>query len=92
MPRIALSIEQKKAYKVKDLKGWVRHQMKLSGKKQKDIAEALGISQPQISKMLKVSVKKGERATADPFTYGDLLTLCDLFEVSDTEKQRLLTL
>ena len=50
MPRVALSIEQKKAYKVKDLKGWVCHQMKLSGKKQKDVAEALGISQPQMSK------------------------------------------
>lgn len=91
MPRIALSIEQKKAYKVKDFKGWVCHQMKLSGKKQKDIAEALDLSQSQISKMLKVA-KKGERVTEDPFSYGDLLTLCNLFEVSDVEKQRLLTL
>lgn len=92
MPRVALSIEQKKAYKVKDLKGWVCHQMKVTGKKQKEVAEALGISQSQISKMLKVSVKKGERVTADPFTYGDLLILCNLFDVSDVEKQRLLTL
>lgn len=91
MPRVALSIEQKKAYKVKDLKGWVCHQMKVTGKKQKEVAEALGISQPRISSMLKVA-KKGERVTADPFTYGDLLTLCNLFDVSDEEKIRLLTL
>lgn len=91
MPRVTLSLEQKKEYKVKDLKGWGCHQMKVTGKKQKEVAEALGISQPRISSMVKVA-KKGERVTADPFTYGDLLILCDLFDVSDEEKIRLLTL
>lgn len=91
MPRVALSLEQKKAYKVKDFKGWVCHQMKLSGKNQTEVAKALGISQPRLSGMLKIP-QKGERVTADPFTYGDLLTLCELFSVSDEEKIRLLTL
>lgn len=91
MPRVALSLEQKKAYKVKDFKGWVCHQMKLSGKNQTEVAKALGISQPRLSGMLKIP-KKGERVTDDPFTYGDLLTLCELFSVSDEEKIRLLTL
>lgn len=91
MPRVTLSLEQKKAYKVKDLKGWVCHQMKLSGKTQTEVAKALGLSQPRISSMLKIP-KKGERVIADPFSYGDLLTLCDLFNVSGEEKEKLLTL
>ncbi len=28
----------------------------------------------------------------DPFSYGDIVTLCNLFGVSDEEKIRLLTL
>lgn len=91
MPRVALNLEQKKAYKVKDFKGWVCHQMKLSGKNQTEVAAALGISQPRLSLMLKIP-KKGERVTADPFSYGDLLILCDLFDIPDEEKIRLLTL
>lgn len=91
MPRVALSLEQKKAYKVKDFKGWVVKQMKLSGKKQKGVAEALEISQPRISSMLKIT-GNGEKVTADPFSYGNLLILCDLIKVSDEEKIRLLTL
>lgn len=91
MPRVAFSIEQKKAYKVKDFKGWIVKQMKLSGKNQTEVARALGISQPRLSSMLKIP-KKGERATADPFSYGDLLILCKLFDVSGEEKEKLLTL
>ncbi len=93
MPRVALSLEQRKEYKMKDLKGWVHHQMKLSGKNQTEVAKALGISQSRLSGRLRIA-KKGEtgKVTADPFSYGDLLILCNLFEVSDAEKQRLLTL
>lgn len=87
---MALSLEQKKAYKVKDFKGGVK-QMKLSGKKQKDVAEVLEISQPRISSMLKIA-GNGEKVTADLFSYGNLLILCDLIKVSDEEKIRLLTL
>ncbi len=88
MPRVAI---KKKDYKIIDLKGWVVHQMKMSGLKQSDVAEALGISQPRISAMLKIP-KQGERIPVDVFTYGDLLTLCELFGISDEEKQKLLTL
>ena len=88
MPRVAI---KKKEYKILDFKGWIVHQMKMSGLTQYDIAEALGISQPNVSRMLKVP-KRGERVEIDVFTYGDLLTLCELFEVSDEEKIRLLTL
>ena len=91
MPRVALSIEQKKAYKVKALKGWICYQMKMNGLVQDDIAKALSISQPRVSSMLKIP-KKGERVTEDPFSYGDLLILCNLFGVSSEEKERLLTL
>ncbi len=88
MPRVAI---KKKDYKILDLKGWVVHQMKMSGLKQSDVAEALGISQSRVSVMLKIP-KRGERIPVDVFTYGDLLTLCELFGVTDEEKQKLLTL
>ena len=88
MPRVSI---KKKEYKILDLRGWICHQMKMKGLKQADIAKALGRSQPRISVMLKVP-KKGEKISLDVFTYGDLLTLCELFEVSDEEKIRLLTL
>ncbi len=89
MPRVSA---KRKEYKVKDLKGWVVMQMKLHGMNQADVAKALGLSQPQISNRLKISKKRGERVTTDPFSYGDLLTLCELFDVSGEEKQRLLTM
>lgn len=88
MPRVAI---KKKDYKILDLKGWIVHQMKMTGLTQYDLADALNLSQPRISTMLKIP-KRGEKIPIDVFTYGDLLTLCELFGVSDEEKQRLLTL
>lgn len=88
MPRVAI---KKKEYKIIDLKGWVVHQMKMTGLNQSDIAEALGVSQPRVSVMLKIP-KRGEKMPIDVFSYGDLLTLFELFETPDDEKQRLLTL
>lgn len=88
MPRVSI---KRKEYKVIDLKGWVVHQMKLAGMRQTDLAKALGISQSRVSVMLKVP-RKGEKIPVDVFSYGDLLTLCELFGTSDEEKQRLLTL
>lgn len=88
MPRVSI---KKKEYKILDLKGWIVHQMKMTGLNQSDLAEALGISQPRVSIMLKIP-KRGERMPVDVFTYGDLLTLCELFGVSGEEKQKLLTL
>lgn len=87
MPRIA---SKKKDYMIKDLKGWIVCQMKVNGLRQEDVAKELGISQSRLSVMLKVP-RKGE-PPSDPFSYGDLLTLFKLFDVSDEDKQRLLTL
>lgn len=88
MPRVAI---KRKDYKLLDLKGWICHQMKLKGLRQSDIADALGLTQPQISQRLKIP-KHGEKVNIDTFSYGDLLTLCDLFGASDEDKQKLLTL
>lgn len=91
MPRIAA---KKKDYKVFDLKGWIEGQMRIHGINQKQVGEALGISQPQVSYLLKVPKKEKDRTLnrMDVFTYGDLLTLFELFDTPDEEKIRLLTL
>ncbi len=88
MPRVTA---KKKEYKILDLKGWITHQMKMMGLKQSDVAEALGISQSRVSVMLKVPTRE-EKVPVDVFSYGDLLTLCELFKTSDEEKMKLLTL
>lgn len=95
MPRSALSMEQRKEYKVKDFKGWVVKQMKLNRKRQADVAEALGISIGRVSQMLKIpdpKKDKGKHITEDPFSYGQVLILCEFFGVDGEEKKRLLTL
>ena len=93
MPRIALSLEQKKEYKLKDFKGWVIKQMHLNHKTQADVAEALGLSVGRISQMLKIPDPKkdrGKRITADPFSYGQVLILFELFNVTDEEILKLM--
>lgn len=95
MPRVVLNSEQKKDYKLKDFKGWVHKQMKLNGKRQADIAVALGVSNGRVSQMLKnydPKKEKGKGGEKDPFSYGQVLTLCDYFGASDEEKKSLLTL
>ena len=91
MPRVAI---KKKDYKVLDLKGWIQGQMKIHGINQKQLGDALGISQPRVSDMLSVPEKSENRTLKkmDVFTYGDLLTLFELFDTPDEEKIRLLTL
>lgn len=91
MPRVALNIEQKKAYKLRDFKVWVYGQMKQSGMKQSDLGKALGVSQVRVSQMLKIPDPKS-RDDPDPFSYGDLLIMFDLFGTSEEERKRLLTL
>lgn len=92
MPRVSI---KRKEYKLNDLKGWITAQMHLHHKTQAEVGQALGISQSALSQMLKVPDKKkgkNEKIKPDPFSYGDLLTLCEFFEVSEEEKQRLLTM
>lgn len=92
MPRVALTAAQRREYKVRDFKGWVTMQMKLNGKRQADVAEALGVSQGRVSQMLKISKGKGDKADSDPFSYGQVLCLCEFFGVDGEERQKLLML
>ncbi len=91
MSRVALSPEQKKIYRVKDLAGWIDGRMHNMELKQEDVAKALNISQEALSARLNPKTyKKNERA--DPFRYGDLLILFKILEVTKEEKDWLLTL
>lgn len=91
MPRVALSAEQRRAYKLKDFKIWVQGQMKSTNKTQEDVGKALGISQSRVSQMLDVrDKKKGEKPNPDPFSYGQVLILCELFGVDEEERKKLL--
>lgn len=94
MPRVALSMEQKRDYKLKDFKLWVIMQMHDYGKTQKDVGKAIGVAQSTVSKMLQIP-KKGETDRGikpDPFTYGQVLMLCEFFGADEKTKNRLLTL
>lgn len=99
MPRSALGEEQKKMYKILDFKGWVAKQMKLTGKRQYEVAKALDISPGRLCQMLEIpdtkdrgKKKKGGKLEMDVFSYGQVLTLCEFFGVDREEKERLLTL
>lgn len=95
MPRVALSLGQRRDYKLRDFKGWVIMQMKLNGKRQADVAEALGISCGRVSQMLKISdpkKDKGKKEEKDPFSYGQVLTLIEYFGISDEEILHLMKL
>ena len=88
MPRVKV---KKKEYMVRDLAGWVAGKMHTCGLKQEDVAKELGISQQAFSNRLNPK-KYRSGAIKDPFSYGDMLTLCKLFDVGADEKEKLLTL
>ena len=91
MSRAALSPEQKKRYKIKDLAGWIDGRMHSLGLKQEDMAKALNITQAAFSTRINPKTyEKNKRA--DPFKYGDLLIIFNLLEATQEEKKRLLTL
>lgn len=88
MPRVTI---KRKEYKLLDLKLWVRRQMVLNHKTQAQVGEVLGLTQPEISYKLKIpDKKKKERVNLDTFTYGQVLDLCEFFEVDEEERKRLL--
>lgn len=89
MPRI---LAKKQEYKVLDLKKWIKMQMAANDMNQTMVGEALGISQEMVSKRLSNKKEGGRIVNKDPFSYGDLLTLFELFDTPDEEKIRLLTL
>ena len=92
MPRVALTAAQRRDYKLRDFKGWVTKQMKLNGKRQADVAAVLGLSTSRVSQMLKIPKGKNDKTDPDPFSYGQVLTLCEFFRVDGEERERLLTL
>ena len=95
MARVALSFEQRKAHRLKYIKGWVVAQMKLTGKTQKDVGDALGLAQGTISTMLAIPDGRKEhdkRISPDPLSVGQMLTLFELFGTEAEERQKLLML
>lgn len=91
MSRVALTLEQKKKYKIRDLAGRISGRMHMLGIKQKDLAEALDITQQAVCNKLSPKTYK-ENENADPFSYGELLIVFDVLEFSQEERARLLTL
>lgn len=91
MPRAALSLEQKKEYKVKDLAGWIYGRMHSKGLSQKDMAKALNITQQDFSARLNPKTYRDNRRS-DPFKYGELLILFNVLDATAEEIGRLMTL
>ena len=94
MEGLSLSDRQKKARKLKKLKSWLIGEMKSAGMSQAELGEILGVSQTRISQMLMTESKSKSKAkiTEDPFSYGDLLILFNLFETPDEEILQLMRL
>ena len=81
MPRVAIN---KKKYMIADLSGWIVGKMHTEKKRQPEIAEAIGITQPALSYRL--------NSSTDTFTYGDLITLFKKLNATDEEILRLMRL
>lgn len=91
MPRVAIGQEQKREYKIRDLAGWIYGRMHSKGLRQENVAKILNISQQALSNRINPKTYKNNR-NADPFSYGDLLTLFKLLELSDDEILKLMKL
>ena len=83
MGRTALTLEQKREYMVADLPFWFEKEAKKKGLHQKDLAEALGITPQAYNERKK---KKSNGRPKDVFSYGDMLILFKLLDVSKDEK------
>lgn len=86
MPRIKA---YKKKYKLADLQMWIKMQMCAQGLKQGQVAKELGITQQALSKRLKPPENEREAKKKDPFSFGDLLILFDMFDASEEDRLRL---
>ncbi len=91
MPRVALSLEQKRRNKIKYLTEWIDGRMHSMELTQEDVAKELNITQEAFSMRLNPKTYKKNK-NADPFKFGDLLILCSILEATPEEKERLLTL
>lgn len=86
MPRIAAN---RKEYMIKDFAAWVSGKMHVMKIKQADMADKLGITQQALSARLNTGENKKPK---DSFSYGDILTIFEVLEATDEEKQRFMTL
>ena len=82
MPRVDI---KKKDYMVEDLAGWIAGRMHSKGFTQEYVAKELGISQVALSSRLNPKKYKSG-IIKDPFSYGNLLILFKLLDVTDEEK------
>lgn len=86
MPRVAI---KKKEYMIRDFPFWLIMEARKKGLYQKDLAGVLGITPQAFGKRMD---NKKDGSPRDSFTYGELLTLFKFLDVSDEDKQKLLTL
>lgn len=91
MPRVALSMEQRRRNRIKYLAEWIDGRMHSKKLTQADVAKELNISQEALSARLNPKTyEKNKRA--DPFKFGDLLILCKILEATDEEILHLMKL
>ena len=79
MPRIFMN---RKKYKLNDFSKYISGSMRAKGITQKQMADALEVSQQMFSYKLHHLI----------FTYADLLTMFEVLGTSDADKLKLLTL
>lgn len=89
MPRVALTVEQKREYMLADLPYWFEKEANKQKMHHKDLAEALGIT-PQAWNGRKKRKPNGK--PKDPFSYGELLILFQLLGTEEHDRLKLLTL
>lgn len=89
MPRVALSPEQKKDYKVSDLPYWFEKEGRKKGLHQADLAKAINIT-PQAWNGRKKPMLNGK--PKDTFSYGDMLILFNLLDTPEHERLKVVTL
>lgn len=65
----------KKEYRIKDIGNWVVKWLKQAKKREQDLADELGISQPALS----------YKISHNAFSYADMLTIYDFLNVPDDE-------
>ncbi|MCM1190641.1 MAG: hypothetical protein NC541_15280 [bacterium] len=87
MPRVALSAEQKEEYMIGDLPFLLEKEARKKGLKQKDLADAIGITQ-QAFTVRKRRDKRGK--PKDTFSYGELLKLLRLLDMPEEQRAKLL--
>ena len=90
MPRVSIN---KKKYKLIDLKAWIIGQAKTNNMTYEDLAKALNISKSSMQDKLRTEkTPSGKKPREDPFTYGELLDLFELFGADTETRVRLLTI